>query len=270
MAGSWTPLPGEVPECTRALLSELRLLKDRSGLNLVQLGERTNYSKSSWERWLNGKSRVPSRAIVSMATACGGDPGRLLTLWERANLEQLTESDTGDGAAEGGARAPAPRRWPLPRALTRRRAVAGGLLVGLVGLGTVALATRGNGEGRPAGSAPPASCRMHGCDNRDPQALGCAADAQTLTSSSHPAMTVYLRYSPSCQAAWGRITDAHPGDTVTVVTSDGASATMPIHYGRDVYTQMVGVTRSAAVWSCGATAQASICTSKQHPAPAAG
>ncbi|MBI0382651.1 helix-turn-helix transcriptional regulator, partial [Streptomyces albiflaviniger] len=51
----WRELPPTLPaECAR-LVTDLRELKARSGLNLAELAEATAISKSSWERYLNGK-----------------------------------------------------------------------------------------------------------------------------------------------------------------------------------------------------------------------
>ena len=71
------------PEDTR-LVEGLRELKDRSGLSLAGLSAKTTYSKSSWERYLNGKALPPRRAVEEL---CGltGEPGaRLLALLDLA------------------------------------------------------------------------------------------------------------------------------------------------------------------------------------------
>ncbi|MFF3854671.1 helix-turn-helix domain-containing protein [Micromonospora sp. NPDC002575] len=63
---------------------DLRLLKDRSELSLTRLGARTSFSRSSWERWLNGKQPPPWQAVERMSAVCGGDDVRLAALWEEA------------------------------------------------------------------------------------------------------------------------------------------------------------------------------------------
>ncbi|WP_165945137.1 helix-turn-helix transcriptional regulator [Micromonospora sp. KC723] len=63
---------------------ELRFLKDNASLSLTRLGQRTSYSRSSWERWLNGKQLPPRQAVESMSAVCGGDSGRLVALWKEA------------------------------------------------------------------------------------------------------------------------------------------------------------------------------------------
>ncbi|MGK5632136.1 helix-turn-helix domain-containing protein, partial [Streptomyces sp. URMC 123] len=63
----------------------LRRLKDRSELSLAALAARTSYSRSSWERYLNGKKLPPREAVEELATICGADATRLLVLHEIAD-----------------------------------------------------------------------------------------------------------------------------------------------------------------------------------------
>jgi hypothetical protein len=171
-----------------------------------------------------------------------------------------------------------PRRAPGPAA-DRRRTVAllVGAPLGLLAAGAVvawALASLGSGgdpgPGPGGGSttvSPPEaqSCQGKGCENQDPERTGCAADAQTATAASHPTMIVYVRYSPSCRAAWGRITNAQPGNVVTVFGTDGASARQAIRFGPDVYSPMIGVPAGSQVWVCGASKTFQLCTSRWRP-----
>ncbi|MEW1839199.1 DUF2690 domain-containing protein [Nonomuraea angiospora] len=61
----------------------------------------------------------------------------------------------------------------------------------------------------PHASAAPAvaavGCTNSGCNNKDPNAMGCGADATTLDSASNQGVTVDLRYSRTCNAAWARV-----------------------------------------------------------------
>ncbi|GAA2075053.1 hypothetical protein GCM10009801_29450 [Streptomyces albiaxialis] len=76
-----SPLP---PECAR-LVETLRELRSRSGLSLAALGSRTPYSKSSWERYLNGKALPPRQAVEALCRVAGEHPGRPTALWELAD-----------------------------------------------------------------------------------------------------------------------------------------------------------------------------------------
>jgi transcriptional regulator with XRE-family HTH domain len=57
-----------IAEHTR-LTAGLRELRARTGLSLAALSERTAYSKSSWERCLNGKSLLPREAVQDLCRA---------------------------------------------------------------------------------------------------------------------------------------------------------------------------------------------------------
>ncbi|KAA6215786.1 helix-turn-helix domain-containing protein [Streptomyces filamentosus] len=66
------------------VLAGMRGIKEEFGLSYGRLAEKTHYSRSSWERFLNGK-QWPSRAAVQqLADVVGQDPAPLITLWEHA------------------------------------------------------------------------------------------------------------------------------------------------------------------------------------------
>ncbi|MEV7680878.1 peptidoglycan-binding protein [Streptomyces sp. NPDC088341] len=97
----WKELPSDLPEREQRLLVQLRRLKDRSNLGLAALAAKTSYSRSSWERYLNGKQPVPRGAVEELARVCGADPTRLLVLHEVA-MERVPAAN-GDSGASGGA-----------------------------------------------------------------------------------------------------------------------------------------------------------------------
>lgn len=80
----WKALPESLDPRIRQLVVQLRQLKDHSGLSLAALASRTSYSRSSWERYLNGKAVPPRHAVEAMADVCGGDRINLTALWEVA------------------------------------------------------------------------------------------------------------------------------------------------------------------------------------------
>ncbi len=65
-----------------------------------------------------------------------------------------------------------------------------------------------------AKSAAKYGCKAATCNGKDPQAMGCAADAKTLTARSAYGIRVELRYSKGCKARWARTTIV--GDTFNV------------------------------------------------------
>lgn len=69
------------------LVRELRRVKQNSGLSFARLQARTPYSRSSLERYINGKLFPPRKAVDEIARACGANPGELLRIWDIAEAE---------------------------------------------------------------------------------------------------------------------------------------------------------------------------------------
>jgi transcriptional regulator with XRE-family HTH domain len=80
----WKALPGELAPQVREFTSQLRRLVDRSGLSVAAVADRTGYSKTSWERYLNGRLLPPQRAVPALAEVTGADTGHLTTMWQLA------------------------------------------------------------------------------------------------------------------------------------------------------------------------------------------
>ncbi|MFI5657330.1 DUF2690 domain-containing protein [Streptomyces sp. NPDC051684] len=80
----WKALPDELDPQVREFAGQLRRLVDRSGLGIAALADRTGYSKTSWERYLNGRLLAPKGAIVALAEVTGTNPVHLTTMWELA------------------------------------------------------------------------------------------------------------------------------------------------------------------------------------------
>ncbi|MFF5369213.1 DUF2690 domain-containing protein [Streptomyces sp. NPDC013187] len=80
----WKALPDELDPQIREFTSQLRRLVDRGGLSIASVADRTGYSKTSWERYLNGRLLAPKGAIVALAEVTGTNPVHLTTMWELA------------------------------------------------------------------------------------------------------------------------------------------------------------------------------------------
>ncbi|MER5553123.1 DUF2690 domain-containing protein [Streptomyces sp. NPDC002793] len=80
----WKALPEELDPQLREFAGQLRGLVDRSGLSLAAVADRTGYSKTSWERYLNGRLLAPKGAIVALAEVTGTQQHHLTTMWELA------------------------------------------------------------------------------------------------------------------------------------------------------------------------------------------
>ncbi|MFJ7331993.1 DUF2690 domain-containing protein [Streptomyces sp. NPDC101110] len=77
-------MPDELDPQIREFTSQLRRLVDRGGLSIASVADRTGYSKTSWERYLNGRLLAPKGAIVALAEVTGTNPVHLTTMWELA------------------------------------------------------------------------------------------------------------------------------------------------------------------------------------------
>ncbi|MEU9608682.1 DUF2690 domain-containing protein [Streptomyces sp. NPDC048057] len=227
-------------ECER-LASELRALRTRTGLSLVALAARTPYSKSSWQRYLNGTKPLPRQAVVALCTLAGEPPARLLALWEladaawsgRAAADAEVRGVRDDDPADSPADNPAGGPDEAPRG--KRRTV---LLAASAGL-TVATAATAlgawwlSGDEAKRGSDGAAkddptwsivaplrpSCTGPQCAGEDPALMGCGADGVMTTLGSFTAsggQRLQLRYGETCRTVWARATGLRVGDRVVL------------------------------------------------------
>ncbi|MET8633112.1 peptidoglycan-binding protein [Streptomyces sp. NPDC004680] len=117
----WKELPDSLDERARNLVVQLRRLKDHSGMSLSSLQSKTGYSRSSWERYLNGRALPPRQAVEELARVGGADPTRLLVLHEVA--EEAWRQEPGTSR----------RSDPPPSRGARRTAVIGVLVAVVLG-----------------------------------------------------------------------------------------------------------------------------------------
>ncbi|WP_248001292.1 XRE family transcriptional regulator [Streptomyces sp. RPA4-5] len=244
----WSGLPASLDQRMRQLVVQLRRLKDHSGLSLAALAARTPYSKSSWERYLNGKKLPPRDAVEALCRLAGEPVGRLVALWELADAAWSGRGRSGAAQARGGRSAAddGPERATAPGTAvvaaagppadgeatprpTRRLAGLAGLAAG-AGAGGVALAAAlalwaaAGAGGLVTGAVPEApemtGCRARACDGKDPESMRCDLPDLVRTPLERTAAggeRVQLRYGTVCGAAWGRLRDGRIGDRVEVV-----------------------------------------------------
>ncbi|MFF4156303.1 helix-turn-helix domain-containing protein [Streptomyces sp. NPDC001678] len=220
-------------ECGR-LAAGLRELKDRTGLSLAALGGRTPYSKSSWERYLNGKKLPPRQAVEALCGLAGEPADRLLALWELAEQSWSGRAAAGEAASQAPPPAVAeeqPVRKPVRKpSFTRRVLLSAGVAV-LVVTGVVLsliLTSGGSGAGGRdpdplAASSYPQSyepgCRGAECEGADPTEMGCGAQGMLVTLLQRRAVggqRVEIRYSEKCGAVWVRSMRLRLGDRVVL------------------------------------------------------
>ncbi|MFJ9559279.1 helix-turn-helix domain-containing protein [Streptomyces fuscichromogenes] len=286
MAEGARPDPGRTAPTTtpevRHLVERLREAREGTGLSFAALAARTAYSKSSWERYLNGKALPPRDAVETLAKLSGADPVRLLALWQLADRAwsgrdaRATDPRAADRAetavvdtppeqsAEPAPASDAPVRrtpkehgGPAPRDRRPRRGTvllvaAGTVLATAVGVGA-AVWTHGGGQGAPTPGPTSGTCRGADCTNRDAEQhdTDCWTDAGTRARREISGRVVELRFSPTCQAAWARVTDPHEGDRLRVDTTDGRQQSrlvlVPDQY---LYTLMIGIGRPSQARAC--------------------
>ncbi|MEU9921133.1 XRE family transcriptional regulator [Streptomyces griseoluteus] len=280
----WKALPEELDPQIGEFTRQLRRLVDQGGLSAAVLADRTGYSRTSWERYLNGRLLAPRGAVVALAEVTGTSPVHLTTMWELAErawsraelrhdrtMEQIRITraraelgDFGGGAGTTTADAP-PAAPPSPEPPAGRRRVllflAGAAAV-LVVLGTVFLLTgRGDGEGAreaaepsatsAAGLPPGVKCVGVGCTGKDAEAMGCGGDrVTTARTATVGAATLEVRYSRTCGTAWGRITGAAPGDRVRVTAGGETRRGDAVAGETYTYTPMVAVGRAGEAEAC--------------------
>lgn len=151
----WKELPDSLDPRVRQLVVQLRRVKDRSGLSLESLETKTGISRSSWDRYFNGKTLPPHRAVEELARTSGADSVRLLVLHEIAEDARQRRSalSPSDGATDPRADVPEVEPASLKDArppLVRRGVVLAVAALAGVGAGMV-ISSAWNGD-RSAGN----------------------------------------------------------------------------------------------------------------------
>ncbi|MGW7727046.1 helix-turn-helix domain-containing protein [Streptomyces canus] len=230
----------------------LQQLRQRTGLSLAQLANATTYSKSSWERYLNGKSLPPRSAVKELCRLAGEPADHPLALLDIARTDRAeatgstrampvrqrtatgtdtptpgsttvppdtdTDTDTATGettlsdADDTRTSSTGRRHVNVVTALVSTCAVVLGALV-LTHLPST------HREEAPPSPAPSGAtgvlCRHTACQNKDPIAMRCGAEPLTL--AEHETATgafIQIRYSQECGASWARMWGAAVKDRV--------------------------------------------------------
>ncbi|ELS55446.1 helix-turn-helix domain-containing protein [Streptomyces viridochromogenes] len=269
------------PERAR-LAAALRELKGRTGLSLAGLAAKTAFSKSSWDRYLGGRTLPPRDAVQELCRLAGEPEGRCLALWEIAEAQW-------SGRAKEGPRSPAPAPAPLapppapPPSPSPREAAPDGsapdegavhrgatvvavlasvcaVVVGGVAAVALLLPHR---DGEPRSSlSPPASatgpgCRGTVCEGKSPMHMKCAAAPATLAAHrTASGAWMELRYSKECGTSWARMWGTRVGDRIEM-TADGRAGRVRSAKVQDdvdaeayVYTPMTAAPPGTVVRAC--------------------
>ncbi|MGW5350524.1 helix-turn-helix domain-containing protein [Streptomyces sp. NPDC004031] len=158
--GQWEPLTDHAPVDMRRLATQLRRMKDRSGLTVPALAARTAESAEAWASYLAARRVPPLAAVEVLAQASGADYERAGALWRLADK-------AANGTGERGRGKPVPDPDPLDPLSAeeglppgRRRAVvlgAAGVCAVAALLTVVLLASTGSGSAPGPGAAPTAT-----------------------------------------------------------------------------------------------------------------
>ncbi|MEV0278187.1 helix-turn-helix domain-containing protein [Streptomyces sp. NPDC050610] len=242
--GSTGGAPAAAPECAR-LAESLRRLKARTGLSLAGLAAKTAYSRSSWERYLNGKKLPPRQAVEALCRLAGEPLGRTVALWELAELEWSGRAARAEPVGRAAQTAPgsqspsmgAPVTQPPPSASGRRRRNARLLLgvaaCGVLGFAAVAAwptsqegASGASGKASSASTAPysnafpdpdtEARCRGAECTGRNPETMACLDPGTIGSWRAENGQRVEIRYSKVCGAGWAKISKSRVGDRLSI------------------------------------------------------
>ncbi|MFC4503852.1 MULTISPECIES: helix-turn-helix domain-containing protein [Streptomyces] len=211
--------PETSPESAR-LSAGLRELKDRTGLSLVGLAAKTTFSKSSWDRYLKGGTLPPRPAIEELCRLAGEPEGRYLA------LRELAQSEWNDTRQKPAPAPVPPLSAPAPcgsTAVGHRGATVVAVLVsvsalvfGAVVLTLLLLPDRSGTAWPPTSpSATGPGCGGRACEGRDPVAMQCGPEPETLAEHvTATGASMQLRYSKGCGATWVRMWGTRIGDRV--------------------------------------------------------
>ncbi|MFC5215726.1 helix-turn-helix domain-containing protein [Streptomyces coerulescens] len=243
------------PERAR-LAAALRELKGRTGLSLAGLAAKTAFSKSSWDRYLNGRTLPPRDAVQELCRLAGEPEGRCLALWEIAESEgsgraaaqepripppcpspeETAPAEDGsredysreDYSREDGSRENSAHQGSVHRRATLVAVLASVSAVAAGGVAAAALLLPGR-DGEPGASlSPPPSatgprCRGEVCEGKSPMRMKCAGAPQTLASyRTATGASLELRYSQECGTSWARMWGTRVGDRLEMSATGGS------------------------------------------------
>ncbi|MCQ8774415.1 helix-turn-helix domain-containing protein [Streptomyces telluris] len=276
-------IPGHVDAAWVCLVEEMRAMKGRSELSLLELAEATSISKSSWERYLNGKQFPPRQAVEALCSVAGLPSEALLARWEPAEASWsrrrtpeaspggastivaghgvVSETAASPHSSVGGIRDQHRRAsWWLralaagSRLLTRRPVITTLAVMALCGamISAAFLVRLSRSSAMPA----PPVCVLDLCEGNDPGPAVCE-DARTLVDHvAFDGTRLAIEHSPRCRAAWVRTprlsAEAHieiEGPEARTASVTGASTGLG-KAGRPVTTPMISAPRPEELRAC--------------------
>ena len=234
------------------LAAAMRELRSATGLSLAGLAAKTPYSKSSWERYLNGKTLPPREAVEELCRLAGEPVGRCVALWELAEAEASGRGATNQArpptatAAPLTPTSPPPPPPPVPvpeqRGVVTLAVLASVCAVAVTAVVLALLLLPDSRASEPlsptaATTATPIGPGCHGatCEGRSPMAMRCAAQPDTV--ARHQTATgawMELRHSRECGTTWARTWGGRIGDRIEMTVPDRTGAAHGAQVGNAV------------------------------------
>ncbi|WP_406458705.1 XRE family transcriptional regulator [Streptomyces sp. NBC_01622] len=224
------------------LAAALRELRAATGLSMAGLAAKTPYSKSSWERYLNGRTLPPREAVEELCRLAGEPVGRCLALWEIAESEASGRGASvpvPDEPAPAPPVAAPPSASSAPSAPEQRGVATLAVLASVcaVAVSAVVLALvllPGPSKSTPLSPTAASStatvasgpgCHGADCAGRSPFAMLCAPQPDTITQrETATGAWVELRHSKICGTTWARMWGGRIGDRIELVVPGRAGS----------------------------------------------
>jgi hypothetical protein len=260
----------------RQLAAALRELRAATGLSMAGLAAKTPYSKSSWERYLNGRTLPPREAVEELCRLAGEpEGGRCLALWEIAEAEASgraaaappkVTSPPVTGPPPVTASPPVTGLPPVPehRGVAALAVLASVCAVAVSAVVVALLLLPDSRSAEPpaptaataATSAGP-GCHGSGCEGRSPMGMRCAARPDTVARHrTAGGAWMELRHSGECGATWARTWGGRTGDRIELTVPGRAGVAHAAEVGGAVdtesyvYTPMAATAPGAVVRAC--------------------
>ncbi|MGW2082294.1 DUF2690 domain-containing protein [Streptomyces sp. NPDC001939] len=264
-----------------ALLNLIRRYMGELNWSYNLLGKKTDVSSSTWNRWVTHK-KLPTRdALISFAVAADRVVNRdeLLGLWDAAWQTQeakqalaanraLADDEQTDrqAAATESEQQASTQTEPKKRSGKKTGRVLAGIMSAVVlGGGAAVWVVKASADNSahtqgksasaspatsPATALPLATCRSDSCTSVEPKDTVCSLDAITAYTGHKFGVTIELRYSSRCEAAWAKMSNTSPEDRVIITPERGDSEEYRQQTGHDAHTRMVPVTRPEDARAC--------------------
>ncbi|MEU3611060.1 DUF2690 domain-containing protein [Streptomyces sp. NPDC006872] len=257
-------------------------LAEVTGTPPIHLTTMWELAERAWSRSELRHDRTMEAVRIAQARAALGEfgppPPETRESQETSEASEAREGSAGRAAVTPGVAGPAgvsPTMPSSPSSSEGGPAAAAGsraglFLIGVVGVVIVvvgAFLLTGGGDPKqavgttkspsPSASSSPVLpsgvlCTGADCTGRDAEEMGCSGDLVATAKTATVGTTlVEVRYSRTCGAAWGRITQAAQGDSVGVtVGSVRETGSITVAGDTIAYTPMVAVKDAAEARAC--------------------